>query len=103
MTGAAGDVFCVLFSFFDDFFRAGHTRAERWLRAAGHLLQGASPIILSILFGCFWPSGVFLLLLGGWVPLAACFPAFSPWFLGGRVLRFCSFFLLCALASSISL
>ena len=54
-TGAAGVVFVFMFLFsFDDFFpRAGRARVLPRLRSAEHLLQGASPIILSIIFRVF--------------------------------------------------
>ena len=55
-TGFAGDVFVflVFFSVFDDFSpRAGRARVLPRLQSAGHLLQGAFPIILSIIFRVF--------------------------------------------------
>ena len=88
--------FVFMFFVCDDFFpRAGRAHATQRLRSAGHLVRGASPVILSILFGFFWPSGVspsssssssssFLLLLllllplGGWAPLAAFSLRFPP-------------------------
>ena len=72
------------------------------LRSAAHLLQGASPIILSIILGISGLVAFLLLLLplGGWAPLAPFSLRFP---LGSRVGGGCDLrFLPCSLASCCS-
>ena len=92
MTGVAGDVFCVFCLFSMTFFERDTLELNDGFAHVLTFTKVLPQLFCRFLFGCFWPSCVFFLLLGGLGSPCRVFPAFSPWFSGGwggGVLCFC--------------
>ena len=87
------ELFLCSFLFFDDFFEPDEL-AQYYGFACQLDWYKVLPQTFCRFFGGFWGlvALLFLLLpLGGWGSPCRVFPAFSPWFLGGRGVRFVFF------------